>query len=84
MHHLGYRVAFLVLLIPTQTAGKSTLSGQELSRIEAVLQSLNCRANSEMIEKRGDRYILSDVFCEDGQFYIELSAAFKVAAKRAE
>jgi len=84
MHQLRVLIAFASLLVPTGAAANDVLSGQERSRIEAVLQALNCRANAEMIAKQGDRYVLKDVFCEDGQFYIEINRDFVLVVKRAE
>ena len=80
-----FRFFMLVMLVsPTTVGAEDELSGQELSKIDAVLASLNCRANTEMIEKQGNQYVIRDVFCADGQYSIQLNALFEVVVKRTE
>jgi len=60
------------------------ITGKELSRIHALLADIKCQIDDDDIEKTQTGYELDDVFCAEGQFDIELNAAFEVVNKKAE
>lgn len=75
---------FLVVSPLPLALANGELTGQEVSRINAVLAQMKCRVAPDAVTKQDDQYVLSDVFCADGQFDIRLDANFKLIAKRAE
>jgi hypothetical protein len=83
MRWIYYGMAALAVGALPSAAADNPVTGQELSKINAVLESLNCKVKPETIQKSGDGFALDDVFCADGLFTIRLNSKFKVVAKQA-
>lgn len=77
-------VAVFAAVNPLAARADTALTGLELSKIDAVMADINCRVQPEAVVREGNYFVLSDVFCADGEFTIRLDANFRVITKRAE
>ncbi|MEM1383509.1 MAG: PepSY domain-containing protein [Pseudomonadota bacterium] len=71
-------------LVTTPAHAADDVTEEEVGKIMAVLQDLQCEMDEDDIEKEDDGYELDDVFCSDGQYDIDLDADFAVVEKRKE
>lgn len=71
------------LALPAAASDKPT--PEDTARIMEMLAGMQCQMDEDDIEKKADgSFELDDVFCADGQYDIELDAAFAVTEKRKE
>ncbi len=68
--------------------GSPALSGEptaeEIEKVLSVLEDMQCEMDEDEIDKEADGYELDDVFCADGQYDMQLNAAFEVVSKTKE
>lgn len=60
------------------------VSDAEVEKIMEALAEIKCEMDPDEIEKEDDGYELDDVFCEDGQYDIEMNLNFEVIKKVSE
>ena len=60
------------------------ISEEDVAKINAMLADMNCQMDEDDIEKEDEGFELDDVFCEDGQYDIELDGEFNVVERRKE
>ncbi|MEO0427012.1 MAG: PepSY domain-containing protein [Pseudomonadota bacterium] len=59
-------------------------SKESIEKIMEVLLAEECQMDDGDIEVDGDGYELDDVFCSDGQYDMEMNAAFEITNRRKE
>ncbi|MEL7138796.1 MAG: PepSY domain-containing protein [Pseudomonadota bacterium] len=59
-------------------------SKEAIDKIMEVLLAEECQMDDGDIEVDGDGYELDDVFCSDGQYDMEMNAAFEITNRRKE
>lgn len=59
-------------------------SADDIAKINELLAGMQCEVDEDNIEKEDDGFELDDVFCADGQYDIDLNAAFEVVEKTKE
>jgi len=64
--------------------GEAAPSEDDVARIMAVLQELQCEMDPDDIEKEDDGFELDDVYCTTGRYDIDLNANFEETNRRAE
>lgn len=75
--------AALALALPALADDKPTEA--EIARINEVLAAIQCEVSADDIEKEDDGgFELDDVYCADGQYDMEMNAAFEITEKRKE
>ena len=77
-------VATGLVVSAAMPAWADEVSKEDVAKIMEVLSEIKCEMDEDDIEKSADGYELDDVFCEDGQFDIDLDNEFNVTSKKAE
>ncbi|SON57832.1 hypothetical protein HDIA_4291 [Hartmannibacter diazotrophicus] len=72
-----------LVLLPA-SAMASDIPQESIDKINAVLSDMKCQVDSADIEADGDGYELDDIFCEDGQYDMDMNASFEVVGKKKE
>ena len=76
-------LAAVAALIPA-VASAETVDKATADTVLAVLKGMGCEVDPADIEAEADGYELDDVFCTDGQYDMEMNAAFEVTSRRKE